>query len=303
VVEIEDQYRANDPPARCLLCNDCKRISPAGFRQLYPQQDSESIPLRWWECDSCRGWFVYPVPEPYVIERYWPTIAYLDPKLEIQIATAKEDLQRRILTKLSHSMKPSSLLDFGCNFGQFLCSARDAGWTPSGFEPNQYAAEYAHSKGFDVRTGWLLEKAGFHEASFDAITATDTFCYAWNPSATLRIFYDLLRVGGILVMRLTNKRFVLGIARMLMPKGSIRDRALSRILQGQFHSVRMSELERILVQTGFDHVEIEGGATTDPSSAHWGKRRIAYRVADIICGMTYSKVNLSPGVLVFARKS
>ncbi|MDQ3831110.1 MAG: hypothetical protein M3361_17795 [Candidatus Tectomicrobia bacterium] len=58
-------------------------------------------------------------------------MAYLDAKSELAVAQAKEAVQRRILAGLSRWTKPGPLLDFGCNFGQFLLMARQAGWTPS----------------------------------------------------------------------------------------------------------------------------------------------------------------------------
>ncbi len=119
------------PPSRCRLCNAPHEITPAGFRQVYPQKDAPPVLLDWWECRVCKGWFAYPVPSPQVIERHWETVAYLDAKSELAVAQAKEAVQRRILAGLSRWTKPGPLLDFGCNFGQFLLMARQAGWTPS----------------------------------------------------------------------------------------------------------------------------------------------------------------------------
>jgi hypothetical protein len=149
------------PPVRCLLCDACNGIVPARFHLVFPQKDSEPVLLDWWECRTCRSWFVHPVPTPDVISRFWETADWADPAEENAVARAKEALLRRILAELPRWTKPGPLLDFGCNFGQFIIMAREAGWTPSGFEPNTIAAEIARSKGFDVRSGWSLSEAGF----------------------------------------------------------------------------------------------------------------------------------------------
>lgn len=291
------------PPPKCLLCGEHTATSPAGFQQLYPQEDADPIPLDWWECGACKAWFVYPVPEPAVIERYWSTVAWLDPKQESDIATGKGALNRRILNKLSSCMAPARLLDFGCNFGRFLCMAREAGWTATGFEPNKRAAEVACSNGFDVHCGWFLEHAVFPDEYFSAIIATDSFYYAWDPSSTLRLFYRLLKPGGVLAMRLSNKRVVLEIVRALTPSGLTRDATISGILQAQFHSISIDQLTKILRRLGFDRIAFEPRAMTVRAAVMTAQMRAAYLVADLIHIATLSRVNLSPGVLLYARKN
>ena len=44
---------------------------------LYPQNGADPIPLDWWECHSCKGWFVHPIPRPDIIARYWSGIDWL----------------------------------------------------------------------------------------------------------------------------------------------------------------------------------------------------------------------------------
>src|SRR5438552_17089889 len=125
------------PPTTCSLCNRAGQIISARFQQLYEQPDGLRVPLSWWECRWCRGWFVYPVPEPSVIERHWETVHYTDRRFETAIALGKMELEQRILSTLGEKIaRPGTLLDIGCNFGNFLVRAREAGWMPSGFEPN-----------------------------------------------------------------------------------------------------------------------------------------------------------------------
>ncbi|MGH7774758.1 MAG: class I SAM-dependent methyltransferase, partial [Candidatus Binatia bacterium] len=241
-------------PVRCLLCNARDGIVSAGFHQVYPQKNSSPVFLDWWECRTCKGWFVHPAPTPEVIEEHWETIAYNDPKLEIKIAEAKEAVQGRILAGLSRWAKPGPMLDFGCNFGHFLVMAREAGWSPVGFDPYETGAKIARSKGFDVRCGWSLDEAGFANKHFAAITANDVFCVVWDPIATIGTFHRLLKPGGTLAMRLTNKRFILGLARALSLEGAARDARISRILIAQFHTISLASLSRILRSVGFDRI-------------------------------------------------
>ena len=308
--EAKSYYQSKDiaqreasPPVRCLLCNAHNEIGTARFRQLYSQKDTAPVSLDWWECRACGGWFVHPVPAPEAIKRHWGTVSHQNPKYEIRIARQKEAVQRRILMGLSRWTDPGPLLDFGCNFGLFLVMAREAGWTPSGFDPYVTAAEMARAKGFDVHCGWSLEEAGFPAGHFAAITAIDVIYYVWHLFATLETFHCLLKPGGVLAMRLANKRFVWGLVRAFSAAGPARDIRISRLLQGQFHSIGLAPLSRILRGIGFDRVLIEPHATTAPWRDSPWKTGIAYLVADVLYLTSLKRVNLSPGVLLFARKA
>ena len=290
-------------PEQCRICNRAGVVTPGRFRQIYRQLGRDPIHLTWWECRSCRGWFVHPVPTPDNILRNCARAVWNDPNRAIEIARAKESVQKRILLQLSAWTKPGPLLDFGCSFGEFLVLARQAGWIPCGFDPNDIAVKTATDKGFDVRGGWLLEEAGFPDKHFAAVTAIDSFCFTWDPYATLQLFFRLLQPGGVLTMRLTNKRVVLGLARALSRSGPDRDERLSRILQGQFHSIAIESLVSILRGMGFDRIEVDSQATTAPWRTLSASTRLAYGLARVGSLLSLYKVNFSPGVLLFAQKA
>jgi SAM-dependent methyltransferase len=295
--------KEKDHPSRCCLCNGRSRIAPGGFHLLYPQKDSDPISLEWWECYSCKGWFLHPFPASDIIARYWSGTDWADPDHEIQLAEAKAALVKRLLAELSRWTEPGPLLDFGCNFGQFMRKAQEAGWQPSGFEPNADAAAHARSKGFDVRCGWILEEAGFPNGHFSAITVIDVFCLVSDPIETLSQLHRLLRPGGVLAMRLTNKRLVLGLTRALSSPGAERDRRISKILLPQFHTIGIRPLTRILKGLGFGRIRISPHATTAPWSALSRQTQAAYGVAAVLYYLSLKTINLSPGILLFARKA
>src|SRR5262245_36625790 len=84
-------------PTLCLLCGTQDRIRSAGFHQIYPQKNLPPILSNWWECLACNGWFVHPVPSVEAIDRYWETVAWLDPDQEAELAQAKNALNERVL--------------------------------------------------------------------------------------------------------------------------------------------------------------------------------------------------------------
>jgi SAM-dependent methyltransferase len=242
------------------------------------------------------------VPSPEQIASYFSTVEFADPKLEERVARDKEPIQRRLLKGLSPLGKGGELLDFGCNFGQFLCMARDAGWAPSGFEPYEVAADTARAKGFEVRGGWCLEAAGFERGRFAAVTMNDVLALVWHPYRELTEVFRVLADGGMLAMRVSNKRGVMGVVRALTREGDTRDRRISRLLQAQFHSARVSALCRTLREIGFTDVYTRTCAPTASwANSGWGTR-LSYAGAAALFVLTLGRVDLSPGVLVFARK-
>ena len=159
----------NLAPDQCLLCGTSSSVRRAEFQQIYGQRQSTPQHLSWWECGSCRGWFVFPAPTPDAIAGCWFTVVWNDPNRQEEI-------------------------------------------------------------------------------------------------------------------------------------GPKRDAKLSRMLQGQFHSISIANLASILRRVGFDGVGVEPQAAPAPASRLPVLTKTAYRLARVVSLATLSKVNVSPGVLLFAQK-
>jgi SAM-dependent methyltransferase len=297
---------ASAPPAsavrRCPLCDAPDGAAGVRFRQRYDQSGGEPVWLTWSACRHCRGWFADPMPTRQQIARHWQRVDYADPGHAGVIGDRKIPLFTRVLEGLERRVRPGSLLDIGCNFGRFLTMAQARGWKPVGFEPNEDAAKRCRAAGFDVRTGWEVEECGFADEGFDAVTAVDVFCCSLHPFRDLLAYRRLLRPGGVLAMRLTNKHAVLRAVDALLPSASRRDRLISKLLLGQFHSASPGTVRRWLAQAGFVEPAIEGRAMACPwREARW-RSRLAYGGTDLLRAVTLNAVNLSPGLLVFARR-
>jgi SAM-dependent methyltransferase len=268
---------------------------------MYRRKGSEPLVVPWWECRQCRGWFAYPVPSVDDIRKNWCSVAYADPQMQPIIAGEKEQITRRLLDGLEKLVPKGSLLDVGCSTGLFMLAAREAGWTPAGWDPNEAALNVARQHGLDVTPAWHVDECGYPSGSFQAVTAIDVFYYSWNPFRDLHSYCRVLRPGGVLAMRISNKRFVLGCVKRLMPAGSRCDARLSRMLQGQFHSIALGSLTRALQTAGFCDVEYEPHAAT-AQHLSW-KSWLAYSTADLLRWTTFCRLDLSPGVLVYAKKA
>ncbi len=176
------------------------------------------------------------------------------------------------------------------------------GWNVVGYEPNPLLVEVARNRGLDVRQAWDLEESGLQIQRFQAITAIDVFYYSWHPYRDLTAFFQALCPGGVLAMRISNKRLVLGIVRRVLAGGERRDRKLSNLLQGQFHSIALNRLCRVLEGIGYVDVRTCPGAATARFWKMGWRSRAAYLASDLIYFTSLGTMNLSPGVLLFARK-
>jgi SAM-dependent methyltransferase len=95
------------------------------------------------------------------------------------------------------------ILDVGCATGVFLAGGGD-GWRKVGVELTADAAQYARRTfGLTVHQG-TLEQAPLTPGSFDAITFWDVLEHLHDPLRTLSRARELLRPGGILVVRVPN---------------------------------------------------------------------------------------------------
>jgi len=168
--------------------------------------------------------------------------------------------------------------------------------------PGGTLQEFARQHGFDVRLGWSLDQCGYAVEQFHAVTSIDVFYYSWSPLDDLRTYCRLLRPGGVLAMRITNKRFALGVARRLTAAGPTRDALLSKMLIDQFHAISLGSLSRILQKVGFQRICCEPHASTIQFRSMSWKTRTSYLVADAVWLATFGCANVSPGVIVYAQK-
>ncbi len=297
-----ENYMTEAKPKYCAICHSDKNIRMAPFKQNYVQKDADPVIVDWWECPTCNGLFAYPVPTQEQIARHWLTVNYNQGDEVVDLHRAKEHILDKTLNELNRRTATGKLLDVGSNFGHFLVKAREKGWEGYGFEPCADGVTASQKMGFEVRSGWCLEDAAFDENTFQAVTAFDSFCYVWSPWDTLKEMFRILAPGGTLAMRLTNKRQVIGLAARLKPEGEQRNRFITPLLQNQFHSIYIRDLEQVMRDIGFQRPLIIRNATTAPWETMSAKSKFAYQITEFLYHLTFHSLLLSPGVLIFVSK-
>ena len=112
-----------------------------------------------------------PIPES--LEGYYESDAYIshtDSKETLfekaYQAIKRYNLKKKIALIDSFKIKEKTLLDIGAGTGDFLLSAKNAGWKITGVEPNTLAKQNAERKGIPL----LSELAELNNLKFDVIT-------------------------------------------------------------------------------------------------------------------------------------
>src|SRR5262249_29628220 len=96
-----------------------------------------------------------------------------------------------------------TLLDVGCGNGDFLRTAREAGWRTLGLDPDQKACDVARKSGLDIIQGGLEVFASVSE-KFDAVTLSHVIEHVHEPRKILSAIFNLLKPGGVFYLQTPN---------------------------------------------------------------------------------------------------
>jgi SAM-dependent methyltransferase len=100
--------------------------------------------------------------------------------------------------------RPGTALDVGSAAGFIPAGLRDAGWRPTGVEPNAAMATVARSRfGLPVVIGGLDQidlSSVTPPGGFDAITLIQVIAHLPDPAAALRSLVERLAPGGVLLV-------------------------------------------------------------------------------------------------------
>ncbi len=151
-----------------------------------------------------------------------------------------------------------SLLDVGCSLGLFLRWARQAGFETAGVELSPPAAKFARERlGLNVHCG-TLQDAPFAPASFDVVTFWDVLEHVADPYDNLRRARELIKPGGLLVVRVPNVGFHLLRTRLM--RLIRRDGFTGLDARNHLNHFTARTLRALLERAGFRVLKIKPGA-------------------------------------------
>jgi SAM-dependent methyltransferase len=153
-------------------------------------------------CEKCGLMRTNPRPTPATIGAYYPD-SYA-PYLTSEGARLPAGRKAKLLRWLGFEPRPTppvapgQLLEIGCASGAYLEQMRRAGWTGTGIEFSDSAAQQARAKGFEVHTG-SVEMAPDLSRRFDLIAAWMVLEHLHDPISVLRRLRSWSKPEGYLI--------------------------------------------------------------------------------------------------------
>ncbi len=199
-----------------------------------------------------------------------------------------------------HGLARRSILDVGASFGGFLTEAQAAGFKVTASDINPECVSYIKAQGVEAYSASSLSQ--LPKLCFDAITMLDVAGYFDNQRAEFERAREMLSEGGWLVIRTTNKLWMVRLAMMLSRFARQYGRRLfNRAVVDTVYVQDTGTLCRLLRDCGFKRVEIEPDATYHAQSVKLDAK------AAYATGTLFSKVVgrpvIVPGVFVWAQCS
>ncbi len=159
------------------------------------------------QCVNCSFVYVTPILKEDVLNDYYSAIAGSWADItENEAYTVYQDKYSHFhMDNIEACLKSENrtLLDVGCNNGEFLRIAHSRGWNVIGNELNVYAVARARKKGFEI-VDKPLSIEGFNGRKFGAITLMGVLEHLPHPADFLLKVRQLLVPGGVLAIVAPN---------------------------------------------------------------------------------------------------
>lgn len=283
----------------CPICETDTNVSLYGQqRYLVSEAWIPSFIFRCRECDFNFRRFNRPLAE---VISHFKVAPYNIAEVEQRWRRRREGFYRFLLELLSKPTTGKSLLDVGCSFGHFLDCAVECGYRPFGTEVSEETADLLRKRRDYPVSSKPLDDLRLPEEQFDVITFVDSLYYFENPLESLRQCHKLLKPGGELLIRVTNRN---GIARLhrLAYALTFRGRGLVEMPfwttddSISCHSRR--SLGKLMNKTGFRIVKLtclEKGKKIESFGL-----RTFYQLTGTLARITYNRICLTPGIVCLA---
>lgn len=117
-----------------------------------------------------------------------------------------KDANEQQLDVLEKHISPGIVYDVGAAAGFFMKAARDRGWKVHGNEISERAIGWAKSNyAISIDYGFL-EDLDVPTNYFDAVVMWNILEHTFNPRITIEVCKKMLKSGGLIFIRVPNKR-------------------------------------------------------------------------------------------------
>jgi len=286
------------PP--CPICRDSNVILYGRQEYALEKERIPSIIYRCKRCDFNFRRFDRPLTE---VLSHFKVAPYSTDENEQRWRKRREGFYRFLMDLLSKPADEKSLLDIGCAFGHFLDCAVERGYRPFGTEVSEEMADLLRKHRDYPVSSRPLNDLQLPEKQFDVITFVDSLYYFENPLETLRRCHKLLKPGGELLIRVTNRNGMARIHRLalvLTLRGNKVPKMPFWTTDDAISCHSRKSVTELMNKTGFRIIKltcIEKGKMIESLGL-----RIFYQLTSVLDRITFGNICLTPGIICLATK-
>ncbi len=181
----------------CLVCDSSNR------RNLFIKGGFQHVC-----CADCGFIYVNPILKEELLIEYYSQVSGSWADITAKEAyTTFQNLyyQFHLENILKHIKVPErSILDIGCNNGEFLSAAKSKGWQVTGHEINTYAVKRAREQGLEILDSKFSVEI-FNGRKFAAVILLGVLEHLPHPDQTLQMIRQLILPGGVLASLVPNR--------------------------------------------------------------------------------------------------
>lgn len=162
------------------------------------------------ECSNCGFAFTNPRPEESELWKYYESEEYISHSntkkgiVSRLYQRVRKHTLRKKLGLINSNSAIGVILDIGCGTGEFLNTAKLAGWDTFGIEPNPNARKQCiENYKLDVRDEKELDK--FSSKKFDVITMWHVLEHVPHLNERVERLKELLKPDGVLIIAVPNR--------------------------------------------------------------------------------------------------
>ena len=300
-MNTEPQFELRELP--CAVCGGESRTH-LGWRGGEAHHDGRGLRVEIVRCNSCSHLYPHPMPFPSA------DIAslYTDPEEYFSthdVETKKGHGLAMMKTFEDKLGRRGTVLDVGCGRGELLWAAREAGWEFEGVDPSaEHLAWGRGHLGISGRLGTLTD-AGFPAERFDAVIMSSVLEHLYDPFATLREVWRVLKPGGVFYFDAPNEDGLYMRMGNLYMRAQGRDWVVSLAPTfPPFHvqGFNPTSLHRLLQRAGFDVLEFHVSGITSPPTGKTSLRKRAEHQAARLINWIGNRCGSGIYMYVWARK-
>ena len=217
----------------------------------------------------------------------------------------REEVFNKSLDEIERVKAPGRMLDVGCGDGQFLKAAKKRGWETYGIEVSPIACRKAQAILYGNVICGDLRGGHFPDFYFDVVTFHNVLDHLPSPLDELHEAHRILKVGGLLILRLPNAVFHVNLLRMF--------KSLESQLVFHLYCFTPKTIKYLLEKAGYDRIRIQNSMLTpsDPYSASpmlgdQGMKAIkgaVYYVAQFLFYLSGKTLVIGPSLMIHAIKA